>query len=130
MNPALRPTSGATIPSEAAPRTPTIAPALESDGETAVIITTPNAIDEGSATSIAARPPHTSPATIFARLMTKVYRRQKAEGRNKKPEEASLSVILSEAKDLRLRNLRFFAVFAAQNDGEGEVSAFCLLPSS
>ena len=61
MKPPLRPTSGATMPSAAAPMIPAKAPAPARPGETAVKMTTPKAIAEGKATSIAARPPHTSP---------------------------------------------------------------------
>jgi hypothetical protein len=67
MNPPLLLTSGARIPSTAAPTIPATAPLPASCGETAVKITTPNAMDEGSATSIAARAPHASAREIGMR---------------------------------------------------------------
>src|SRR5579859_7984759 len=64
MNPSFRLTIGATMPRIAAPIMPAIAPALTSEGDAEVKITTPNAMDEGTATSIAAKPPQKSPGIV------------------------------------------------------------------
>jgi len=62
MKPPLRLTSGAITPNRAAPINPAIAPKLASVGDAVVKMRTPNAMDDGTATSIAANAPHKSPA--------------------------------------------------------------------
>jgi hypothetical protein len=60
---------------------PAMAPVLASCGEAAVSITTPKAMEEGKATSIAARPPQKSPTAGKIRFVTTLLetRNQKLE---------------------------------------------------